>query len=211
MQEEKPQASSGAGKSQRHSMKDIGHILKGWEYEAGTINVRRITGNDGQPKLQMRLDLGLLQMEMDGRPDGERPHGTTVSAFSSLSLEPPLIMVALDRGSDLLAIVRVARRFGVNLLSHLQDDLALRFAQKGREKFEGVPWRADRGVPHLVDASGWLACELHELVDGGDHEIAVGLVVAAEPIAGAPLVYHNRQFGTHSYFVGVDAPDSVSV
>ncbi|HEV8292810.1 MAG TPA: UvrB/UvrC motif-containing protein [Tepidisphaeraceae bacterium] len=71
MQEEKPQA----GKSQRPSMKDIGHILKGWEYEAGTINVRRITGNDGQPKLQMRLDLGLLQMEMDGRPDGERPHG----------------------------------------------------------------------------------------------------------------------------------------
>ena len=75
MQEEKPQAGSGAGKSQRHSAKDIGHILKGWEYEPGTINVRRITGNDGQPKLQMRLDLGLLQMEMDGRPDGERPHG----------------------------------------------------------------------------------------------------------------------------------------
>jgi len=143
--------------------------------------------------------------------DGKRPHGTTVSAFSSLSLEPPLIMVALDRGSDLLAIVRVARRFGVNLLSHLQDDLALRFARKGRQKFEGVPWRAEQGVPRLVDACGWLACELHELVDGGDHEIAVGLVLAAEPIAGAPLVYHNRQFGTHSYFVGVDAPDSVSV
>src|SRR6185436_1439734 len=71
MQEEKPQT----GKSQRPSMKDISHILKGWEYEAGTINVRRITGNDGQPKLQMRLDLGLLQMEMDGRPDGVRPHG----------------------------------------------------------------------------------------------------------------------------------------
>src|SRR3954462_14039179 len=73
MQEEKPQ--TGAGKSHRHSLKDISHILKGWEYEAGTINVRRITGNDGQPKLQMRLDLGLLQMEMDGRPDGIRPHG----------------------------------------------------------------------------------------------------------------------------------------
>jgi hypothetical protein len=73
MQEEKPQ--TGAGKSHRPSAKDIGHILKGWEYEAGAINVRRITGTDGRPKLQMRLDLGLLQMEMDGRPDGERPHG----------------------------------------------------------------------------------------------------------------------------------------
>ena len=140
--------------------------------------------------------------------DGERPHGTTVSAFSSLSLEPPLVMVALDRGSDLLAIVRVVRRFGVNLLSHLQDELALRFARKGLDKFDGVPWRAEHGVPRLADASGWLVCELHELHDGGDHEIAVGHVYAAEPIAGAPLVYHDRQFGTHSYFVGVDAPDS---
>jgi hypothetical protein len=55
--------------------KDITPVLKSWEYEAGTINVRKVTGLDGQPKLQMRLDLGLLQMEMSGRPDGERPHG----------------------------------------------------------------------------------------------------------------------------------------
>jgi hypothetical protein len=55
--------------------KDITPVLKSWEYEAGTINVRKVTGLDGQPKLQMRLDLGLLQMEMNGRPDGERPNG----------------------------------------------------------------------------------------------------------------------------------------
>jgi len=55
--------------------KDITPVLKSWEYEAGTINVRKVTGIDGQPKLQMRLDLGLLQMEMTGRPDGDRPHG----------------------------------------------------------------------------------------------------------------------------------------
>ena len=55
--------------------KDIAPILKGWDYEAGTINVRKIIGLDGQPKLQMRLDLGLLQMELTGRPDGHRPHG----------------------------------------------------------------------------------------------------------------------------------------
>lgn len=50
-------------------------MLKGWDYEPGTINVRKVTGLDGSPKLQMRLDLGLLQMEMTGRPDGRRPHG----------------------------------------------------------------------------------------------------------------------------------------
>src|SRR6476646_8876846 len=55
--------------------KDITLVLKGWDYEPGTINVRKINGADGQPKLQMRLDLGLLQMEMNGRPDGVRPHG----------------------------------------------------------------------------------------------------------------------------------------
>jgi hypothetical protein len=55
--------------------KDILPLLKGWDYEPGTINVRKINGTDGAPKLQMRLDLGLLQMEMNGRPDGVRPHG----------------------------------------------------------------------------------------------------------------------------------------
>ena len=55
--------------------KDISHALKGWDYEGGTINVRKVTGVDGLPKLQMRLDLGLLQMELTGRPDGRRPHG----------------------------------------------------------------------------------------------------------------------------------------
>lgn len=55
--------------------KDIVPLLKGWDYEPGTINVRKISGSDGRPKLQMRLDLGLLQMEVSGRPDAHRPHG----------------------------------------------------------------------------------------------------------------------------------------
>jgi hypothetical protein len=59
----------------RSSSKDITPLLKGWDYEPGTINVRKVSGNDGQPKLQMRLDLGLLQMELTGRPDGQKPHG----------------------------------------------------------------------------------------------------------------------------------------
>src|SRR5688500_18370962 len=69
-QQEKPQKTEGKGLS-----KDIVPLLKGWDYEPGTINVRKISGIDGAPKLQMRLDLGLLQMEMTGRPDGVRPHG----------------------------------------------------------------------------------------------------------------------------------------
>src|SRR3982750_3868481 len=55
--------------------RDLSPILKGWDYEAGSINVRKIAGTDGKEKLQMRLDLGLLQMEVSGRPDGVRPYG----------------------------------------------------------------------------------------------------------------------------------------
>jgi hypothetical protein len=62
-------------KTWRLPSKDITPVLKGWDYESGTINVRKINGVDGAPKLQMRLDLGLLQMEMNGRPDGVKPHG----------------------------------------------------------------------------------------------------------------------------------------
>jgi hypothetical protein len=59
----------------KSASKDITSVLRGWSYEPGVINVRKIHGVDGMPKVQMRLDLGLLQMEMDGRPDGVRPHG----------------------------------------------------------------------------------------------------------------------------------------
>jgi hypothetical protein len=74
------EASPGAQGAEKKSSgklpsKDITPVLKGWDYESGTINVRKVTGADGLPKLQMRLDLGLLQMEMTGRPDGHRPHG----------------------------------------------------------------------------------------------------------------------------------------
>jgi hypothetical protein len=65
----------GAKQPEASASKDIAHVLKGWDYESGTINVRKVAGLDGAPKLQMRLDLGLLQMEVTGRPDGLRPHG----------------------------------------------------------------------------------------------------------------------------------------
>ncbi|MGA2496951.1 MAG: UvrB/UvrC motif-containing protein [Tepidisphaeraceae bacterium] len=70
-----PSGQSSSGKSGWLPSKDISSILQGWDYEPGTINVRKIIGSNGAPKLQMRLDLGLLQMETDGRPDGQRPHG----------------------------------------------------------------------------------------------------------------------------------------
>lgn len=84
MSEHKPQKNG--SNEERASSKDIGNVLHGWDYEPGTINVRKISGADGTPKLQMRLDLGLLQMEVSGRPDGVRPHGheSLLEYFESL-------------------------------------------------------------------------------------------------------------------------------
>jgi hypothetical protein len=70
-----PARETPARETERQVSKDILPLLKGWDYEPGTINVRKINGLDGRPKLQMRLDLGLLQMELTGRPDGAKPHG----------------------------------------------------------------------------------------------------------------------------------------
>src|SRR5579872_7085844 len=81
--------------------------------------------------------------------DGSRPHGTTVSAFSSLSLDPPLVLVSLDRGSQLLEVITAAGRFGVNVLSRDQAALAARFATRGPAKFDGVAWRGDSASPRL--------------------------------------------------------------
>lgn len=125
-----------------------------------------------------------------------RPHGTTVSAFCSLSLQPPMVLVSLDRASDLLAMVSRSGVFGVNVLSDGQQDLAVSFARKGVDKFDGVEWRLERGVPRIAGAATWLVCSLDQLAEGGDHLVAMGLVEHAESGPGDPLLYRHREFGT---------------
>jgi flavin reductase (DIM6/NTAB) family NADH-FMN oxidoreductase RutF len=89
------------------------------------------------------------------------PHGMTVSAFMSLSVSPPMIVVSLDFASELLARIRVVSRFGVNVLSHDQADIARAFARKSSEKFAGVEWAPDRGLPRLDGVASWLSCSGH--------------------------------------------------
>ncbi|WP_141910233.1 flavin reductase family protein [Micromonospora sp. A202] len=127
-----------------------------------------------------------------------RPHGTTVSAFASLSMDPPMILISLSRNSDLLAVVRTSGCFGVNMLASEQSALAIGFAHKGgADKFNGVPWHPEGGVPRLPDSAGFLVCRVSRLVEGGDHMILLGEVVSAHPVRARPLTYHRRAFGTH--------------
>lgn len=127
---------------------------------------------------------------------GGRPHGTTVSAFSSLSLDPPLIVVSLDRGSDLLAALRENDRFGVNVLHAGQATHALSFARKGADKFDQVEWEEHRGLPRLPEATAWIACRAVDRFPGGDHVLVTGLVEHAERTEMPPLVYRDRDFAS---------------
>lgn len=130
--------------------------------------------------------------------DDDRPHGTTVSAMCSLSLDPPMLMLALDLGSALLEILRQRQRFGVSVLSEGQGPIAMRFASKGDDKFAGVPWERRWDAPFVTDAACWFACETAELVPGGDHTVVLAHVLDTGSLDVAPLTYHRRTFGTHA-------------
>ena len=95
------------------------------------------------------------------------PFGTTVSAFASLSLRPPMVTVALDRGSRLLEPVLRTRRFGVNVLGQGQEETARLFARRSANRFAAADWHYDQGLPRLSGAPAWLVCELAQAVRGG--------------------------------------------
>lgn len=132
--------------------------------------------------------------------DDEIPHGTTVSAFTSLSMEPPMLLVSLDNTSALLPRLEVGVRFGLNVLASHQDQIALRFAQKRERKFEDIPWFAGDLAPRIVDAHAWVALDVAGLIEAGDHTIVTGTVLAAQASIGTPLTYYQRAFGTHRTF-----------
>jgi flavin reductase (DIM6/NTAB) family NADH-FMN oxidoreductase RutF len=132
------------------------------------------------------------------------PRGTTVSAFCSLSMDPPMFMGALERSSELLGAITVTSRFGVNVLAADQSEIALSFASKlGSEKFTGTEWSLEHGVPRIGGALGWLVCDVADLLAGGDHIIVVGTVCRAENSPSRPLIYHDRGFGTCSDLANV--------
>ena len=127
-------------------------------------------------------------------PDG--PAGLTANAVVSLSLEPPLMLACLDRGSRTLRAVESAGRFGISVLGSGDEEVASAFATKAPlpEKWEGIAWTERQGIPALDDAVVWVACELQNVLAGGDHVIVTGNVLAVESSPGAPLVFHGGEY-----------------
>jgi flavin reductase (DIM6/NTAB) family NADH-FMN oxidoreductase RutF len=127
-----------------------------------------------------------------------RPHGTTVSAFASLSMDPPMLLVSLDNTSQLLSRVTTGVRLGINILSSGQHQIATRFAKKGNDKFDAVDWSEEDGAPRISGCHAWAAVTVEQLVPAGDHTVVLGGVVGAAAAPGlSPLTYHRRIFGTH--------------
>lgn len=125
------------------------------------------------------------------------PAGMTTNAFSSVSLDPPLVLVCFDRTSRTLPAVRRAERFAVNFLRAGDEELAQLFASKAvaKEKFREVAHAESHGVPVLDAALAWLACDLDRLIDAGDHVIALGRVLDLRLGAGDPLLFFRGEYG----------------
>lgn len=125
-----------------------------------------------------------------------RAHGMTASAVSSLSLEPPMLLVCANMRAPTQAAILATGCFAVNILGEGQDELATRFARPDPDKFAGVAHRDGRlGPPLLSDALARIECEVAESVVGGTHRVFLGAVRHAEVDAGAPLAYFRGGFG----------------
>lgn len=130
-------------------------------------------------------------------PQTSEPCGLTANALTSVSLEPALVLVCVEKGADSHDCIRETGRFCINVLASEQERLARRFAfWKVEDKFEGVAYHKEAtGAPVLNDALAWVDCRLWATYEGGDHTIFVGEVVAGDAREGMPLLYYRGGYG----------------
>lgn len=131
------------------------------------------------------------------RSSGGAPAGFTASSFTSLSLDPPMVLFCLARNAACFEAFVDAPEFAVNILSHGQQDISNRFAQREEEKFQGLALREGKGsAPLIAGCLANLVCRTTTTVPGGDHSIFLGEVWEAYVEEGKPLLYHQGKYGT---------------
>lgn len=137
-----------------------------------------------------------------------RRWGFTASSFSSLSLDPPLVLICLDKEASTHEAFSTADHFMINILGERQSGVALRFAKSGVDRFDaGDAAALEGGLPGIPGAAARLVCALHQVYDGGDHSILIGRVEHAHVGDVAPLVYWDRGFVRP---VGLDESESLA-
>jgi flavin reductase (DIM6/NTAB) family NADH-FMN oxidoreductase RutF len=119
-------------------------------------------------------------------------HGMTANAVASLSLHPPLVLVAVDKRALTLAYLKENRCFAVNILSLDQEEMSRRFALPGPKDFSDLKTKSGATAsPILAHCLAYLECKVVEILPGGDHEIFIGEILAGEYFGGEPLLYYS--------------------
>jgi flavin reductase (DIM6/NTAB) family NADH-FMN oxidoreductase RutF len=121
---------------------------------------------------------------------GGAPHGLTVNSFTSVSLEPPLVLISLGHAVTAIQHFRSGKYFGINVLKADQRAISDRFARKGYDRFDGLEWYpGETGVPLLPGVLATIECAVYRIVPMGDHDLFIGEMVHAEVGDGEPLLY----------------------
>jgi flavin reductase (DIM6/NTAB) family NADH-FMN oxidoreductase RutF len=124
-----------------------------------------------------------------------RPTGLTANAFTSLSLDPPLVLVCVDHKAQSYPAMQTSGRFAVNVLAIGQEAISKRFATTGGDKFDGIAWsKGPQGLPLISDCLASIECHTVHAYPGGDHTIFVGRVEAAQAQAAEPLLYYRGKY-----------------
>ena len=127
--------------------------------------------------------------------EGE-PAGLTVNSFTSVSLDPPLLLVCLAKKAASAAALIAASHFAVNVLQTGQQPASIRFSTRDEDRFGATPWECgEAGAPILAKSLGVFECERHAVHDGGDHHMLIGQVVKASFDASLdPLLYFRGKY-----------------
>ena len=131
------------------------------------------------------------------RGAGGHPAGMTASSVASVSLDPPLLLVAVDRQNDMHDALLAAADFAINILAADQEAMARRFAAVEANRFDGVGYREGRrGVPLIDGALAHIECAKHAAVPSGDHTVFFGLVTGGEVSERRPLLYYRGGYAS---------------
>jgi 3-hydroxy-9,10-secoandrosta-1,3,5(10)-triene-9,17-dione monooxygenase reductase component len=129
-------------------------------------------------------------------PEGT-PHGITVSSFTSVSLDPPLVLICIDQRSRIQEYLQVDRYIGINVLNAEQQNLSRQFSSAWNDRFVGVDWYSGlTGVPMLCDVPAAFECQIAKIISGGDHVVIMGRVLHVLATERMPLAYLQRSYGT---------------
>jgi len=123
------------------------------------------------------------------------PHGLTANSFTSLSLDPPLVLVCIDKRVQCYFCFEESRVFAINVLSENQEEVSRRFATKGIDKFEGIKWHMGKNdIPLLDGTMGYIECRVVNHYQGGDHTIYIGEVLGAAASGDRPLIFFKGKY-----------------